>query len=232
MIHAANVMRDVAVTLLDTDYIRWTPAELAGYIDDAIKTIITVKPSAASRTIVLPLVRGTRQTLPGDQRYKQLLDIVRNTGGTNGAAGRAIRPTTRHELDAHVPRWHDPSYAPFRPEVRQFVFDETVPMEFLVVPGNDGTGAVEAIVVQVPVLLREQVAPEHQEDLAAWTGITVAFDDIYEPAIKDYVLYRCFSKEEPAAAPGRAAGHYQAFATILGIRAQVESATNPARKST
>lgn len=231
MIEAKAIMRDVAVTLLDEEHVRWTPGELAGYIDDAVKTIVTVKPAAASKVATIPLVRGTSQRLPLDQRYKQLLDIRRNVHGANGAGGRAIRATTRAELDANAPRWHDPSYVPFRPEVRQFVFDENLPLEFLVVPGNDGTGSVEAVVVQTPTLLLEQVPEASWDDITAWDGIGVALDDIYEPAVKDYVLYRSFSKEDPAAAPGRAATHYQMFATVLGVRSQVESATSPARKS-
>jgi hypothetical protein len=46
----------------------------------------------------------------------------------------------------------------------------------------------------------------------------------------DYVLYRAFSKEDPAAAPQRAVTHYQAFATAIGIQSQVETATSPGRK--
>lgn len=232
MINAHLVMKDVSVTLLDEDFVRWTPGELAGYIDDGVKSIITVKPSSAGKMVTLSLARGTRQALPADQRYKQLLDIVRNAFGTDGEGGRMIRATSRAEIDTAIPRWHDPASLPFRAEVRNFIFDETIPLEFLVVPGNDGTGSVEAIVCQQPVLLREQVTEASWDDISAWTSVTIDFDDIYEPALKDYVLFRAFSKEDPAAAPARATTHYQAFATILGIRSQVESATSPTRKST
>ena len=36
MINARLVMKDVSVTLLDEGFVRWTPGELAGYIDDGV----------------------------------------------------------------------------------------------------------------------------------------------------------------------------------------------------
>jgi hypothetical protein len=225
---ASKVITDASVILIDTELVRWPARELAGWLDHGVLSIITVKPSASSETIALSLARGTKQALPADQRIRQLLDLTRNLGGSNGAAGRAIRSVSRAELDGNQPNWHDPRYVPFKKEVRQFVFDEALPREFYVVPGNDGTGSVEAAVATLPERVVDRVTAN--VDLAESYAIEVGIGDEYEPALLDYVLYRAFSKEDPAAAPARAVTHYQAFATAIGLQSQVETATSPGRK--
>lgn len=225
---ASKIITDASVILMDVDFVRWPIRELAGWLDHGVLSIITVKPSASSETIQLSLDRGTKQKLPDDQRIRQLLDLTRNLGGANGAAGRAIRSVSRSELDGNEPNWHDPRYVIFRKEVRHFVFDETLPREFYVVPGNDGTGLVEAAVATLPERVVDRVT-SNTGTLASYE-IEVGIGDEYEPALLDYVLYRAFSKEDPAAAPQRAITHYQAFATAIGLQTQVETATSPGRK--
>lgn len=231
MVPAAKIMTEAAALLLDEGFVRWMPSELAAYIDEAVKTIVMAKPAATSETVNIVLERGTKQALPTDQRYEQLLDIVRNVEGTNGAAGRAIRVTSRSELDSNAPRWHDPAAVPFRKEVRQFVFDETLPREFSVFPGNDGTGTVEAIVSTLPQPLSERVTA-NVDDIASYQSEAFGLREIYEPVVKNYVLFLAFSKEDPAAAPQRAMAYYQMFAAALGIQSQVEASTSPTRKKT
>lgn len=225
---ANKIITDASIILMDSDFVRWPVRELAGWLDHGVLQIITVKPSASSETISLTLARGTKQTLPNDQRIRQLLDLTRNLGGTNGAAGRAIRSVSRAELDGNQPNWHDPRYVPFRKEVRHFVFDEMVPRVFYVVPGNDSYGIVEAVVATLPERVVDRVTTNI--DKIASYNVEIGIGDEYEPALLDYVLYRAFSKEEPAAAPQRAVTHYQAFATAIGLQSQVETATSPGRK--
>lgn len=226
--NASEIMAKAAVLLLDEENVRWPLQELAGWLDEGVRAVVTVKPSASSFIITLELAKGTRQSLPDDASILQLLDLIRNVEGSNGAAGRAIRSASRAELDSNEPRWHDPSYVPFRKEVRQFVFDAGLPREFFVFPGNDGSGKVEAAVAKLPAT----IVSRHGGDVAVvstW-DIEVGIADQYQPALLDYVMYRAFSKEDPAAAPQRAVTHYQAFATAIGLRSQVETATSPGRK--
>ena len=224
---AKDVMVRASVTLLDEEFVRWPMLELAGYIDEAVKAIVSVKPSASSATMTLSLLAGTKQVLPTDSRIVQLLDIMRNLG-TGGVGGRVIRSTSRASLDSNEPNWHNPVSVPFRKEVRQFVFDEILPLEYYVYPGNDGTGTVEAAVSKLPA----SVVDSHTGDaavLSTW-DIDVGIADIYLPPVIDYTLYRAFSKEDPAASPQRAITHFQAFATAIGLKSQVESSTSPGRK--
>jgi len=227
---ASAIMSSAAILLLDEEHVRWPLAEIAGWIDEAVKNIVLVKPSASSITITLELDEGTKQKLPDDESIVMLLDIIRNLGGSGISAGRMIKPTSRNQLDAADPYWHNPLRWPFKSEVRQFVFDETTPREFYVFPGNDGTGQVEAAVSKLPATVISQIAPDaDKRELATWDKPT-GLSDEYTAPVLDYVLYRCFGKEDPAAAPGRAVTHYQAFATALGIQSQVETANTPNRK--
>lgn len=226
---ARDLMVSAATILLDEDAVRWPRAELASWMDEGVSQIISVKPSAASTLILIPLSRGTRQSLPDDPSIVQLLDIIRNAEGDRGAAGRMVRATTRAELDTNQPRWHDPSYVPFAKEVRQFVFDELLPRDFFVFPGNDGFGSVEAAVSKVPATVMSRATGD-LATLDAW-DIPIGLPDHYQSALLDYVLYRAFSKEDPAASLQRATTHYQTFATAIGLKSQVEASTSPGKKS-
>lgn len=226
---ASEIMRRAGVQLLDEDYVRWPLPELADAIDEAVRTIVMAKPSAGSVTMTIDLAVGTKQTLPTDRRIVQLLDVIRNmnVAGT-GAGGRAVRPTTRALLDGQQPRWHDPAAVPFKGEVRQFVFDETLPRTFYTYPGNNGTGSVEIAVSQLPETVVSRKTGDGT-DISHWF-VDVGLADEYEAPLLEYVLYRAFDKEEPASSPGRAQTHYQVFATALGIKSQVETSATPNRR--
>jgi hypothetical protein len=105
----------------------------------------------------------------------------------------------------------------FGREVRQFVFDEEVPLEFDVYPGNNGQGVVEITVAVVPTLVGNEDTYGNQ----------LGLPEPYSVPIQDYVLYRCQMKDDDAAAAGRSAGHYQMFATAVGIKIQVEGSSSP-----
>lgn len=229
--NASDIMKSAAVLLLDEDNVRWPLEEIAEWIDEGVNNIVLVKPSASSVTVTLAMAEGTKQKLPDNQGIVMLLDIIRNVGGEEGlSSGRMIKPTSRNQLDAADPYWHNPARWPFKAEVRQFAFDEVIPREFYVFPGNDGTGSVEAAVSKLPTTVLSQVETDADLTLIDTWKLPVGLADEYRAPILDYVLFRCFDKEEPAASPGRAITHYQAFATALGIQSQVETANTPNRK--
>lgn len=227
MTKALAIMSKAATLLLDEDFVRWPAREMAGWLDEGVKATVMAKPSASTKDMPLKLAKGTRQTLPEDLRIVQLVDITRNLDA-NGNGGRMIRPTTRANLDTHEPRWHDRSAVPYRREVRQFTFDEVNPRSFFTYPGNDGQGIVEAVVSVLPETLISRMQGNGSA-LSSW-DIEIGLPEVYEPALLEYLMYRCWSKEDPSSAPGRAVSHYQVFASTLGIQSQVESGTGPKRK--
>lgn len=224
---ASQIMSDVGVLLMDEEFVRWPLSELANWIDLAVKTIITAKPSAKSKSLTLTLTEGTKQSLPADQGIIQLLDIIRNVN-PDGSAGRMIRVTARSELDSNEPNWHNKTRVPFRREVRQYVFDEILPRTFWTYPGNDGTGKVESLVSFLPNTVKSQHSGD-ATDISTW-DIEVGLDDQYQPAVLDYVLFRCLSKESPEASIAKAGNFLNAFTNTIGVQTQVEGATTPTRR--
>lgn len=236
---ARSIMAQAGIVLLDEDHIRWPPAELAGWINLAVKAIILAKPSASARSIVIELVEGTLQHVPqtGTPTPLALLRIVRNIEKTDTPpvgniketsqsllGGRIVNATPRAALDAAEPNWHDPRRVRFRKEVRQYVFDENTPLEFYVYPGNDGSGLVEAAVSVLPAA----VAPTGpDDDLAAW-DVEIGLPEPYSEPVLNYVLYRAYAKDDPA----RSSAYYSQFATAIGIKIQVEGASSPNARRT
>lgn len=218
---ASDIMRDAAVLLLDSEFVRWPLTELSDWIDRGVETIITAKPSAKSKTLLVSLASGTKQSLPSDEGIVQLLDVVRNIGAGD-APGRMVRQTARSELDSNEPNWHIAAKVPYRSEVRQFVFDEILPQTFWVYPGNDGTGKLETIVSFLPPNVNSRHAGD-VADISTWE-IEIGLDDQYRPALLDYVMWRALSKEDVAATFQKATAFFQSFQTALGIQVQVEAA--------
>ncbi len=191
-----NVLSDAGAT-------RWPDAELIDWINDAQRAIATVQPEASSRVANVPLVAGTKQTLPVGAIA--LIGINRNMGVSGTAPGEAPRRTTAQLLDLHRPTWHTDTATLV---VKNWMYDLRTPRVFYVYPPMSGATNVEA---------------EYAIPPAAVTvvGDAISLDDFYVPVIVDYVLSRAFSKDiEIAGMAARASAHYNAFKDALaGTRA-------------
>lgn len=230
MLTGREVMERAGILLHDEDHVRWPLHELARWVNEAVDAVLLAKPSASSATIVIAMQAGTLQRVPttGTPTPLRLMGLTRNIleDGATRTAGRTVTATIRSLLDKHEPNWHDRRHTPYRREVRQFVFDEENPREFFVYPGNDGTGKVEAVVATRPAPL---AATGPADDIASYGG-SLGLDDVYSGALVDYVCYRAQQKDDEASNTGRAAVHYQNFATAIGLKIQVEGATSPNRQ--
>ena len=185
---AADVMRRASTILQDGDAVHWTATELRDWLNEAMRAIVTVKPNATAATATLTLVQGTKQALPAT--YTMLHKAVRNAGG------KAIRTLARREiLDAQIPDWHSTSSLPFNAVVDMVLQDPMSPREFYVVPGNAGSGSIEAIVGFVPTPI--PLPSTGVLDVSSYTT-AVPFDDIYQGILLDLVLFRAFSKDSAA----------------------------------
>lgn len=221
-----DILQRIGVLLQDEDAVRWPLLERLDSLNDGLREIALLKPNAFARTVILPLIAGTRQSLP--DAYSGLIGVTRMVTGTPQApiGGRVVRTVPRESLDAANPYWHDPAHVPLTSQVRNLVYDALDPRSFHVYPGNDGTGLLEVIVALRPL---ELGAPEHPDRLDSYTA-AIGLDDLYANALVDYGLYRAFSKDNGV--PGgveRAALAYQQFTTALGLRAQAEGVVNPNR---
>lgn len=198
---AAKVMSRASTILQDSGAVRWTPQELCDWLNEAQRAVVLAKPNAISGTVELDMAPGTRQNLPA--QYTLLARVVRNVGAGN----QAVRSIARREiLDAQIPGWHDSVTIP-RAAAVQYVWQDIMsPREFYVVPGNDGTGKVEAIVGRYAADIPKPAGADAL-DTAKYTT-TCGFEDIYQGILLDLVLFRAFSKDGEAPDAGaRAQGH-------------------------
>lgn len=200
--------------LNDIDGERWDPSRLVDFINEGQRAIVEVKPTAFVLAQSVQLQPGTAQALPASGI--QLIDIPRNMGTDGATPGRVVRRADRRVLDARAPMWHQ---AEADAEVRHFMFDGDTPRRYYVYPPQPATacGYVEMVMGAMPPTIGQNDA--------------ISLDDVYDPALLDYVLYRAFSKDtEFAADQNRSSAHYQAFAAAIGAKAKAEAATNPNAK--
>lgn len=218
---AKDVLTRTTTILQDAGAVRWPLAEQLLWLNDATREIAILKPNATAKTVVISMVSGTKQTIP--TTAQALIQVTRNVVGVGNTPGRVITPIVREVLDAHMPGWHDATKLPYGSIVKHVIDDPFDQNVFYVVPGNDGTGKIEAVVSSLPA---EISVPTDPFDIDAYTT-AVDVPDIYRNSVIDYVLYRAFSKDmNLAGAANRAVAHYQQFTNALGVKSQAEAAVN------
>lgn len=211
---AAQVMTRASTILQDAGAVRWTNPELHDWLNQALIEIATQKPNARTEVVVLDLVAGTQQELPAE--YTTLSRVMRNKRASTG--GSAIRTLASREiLDAQMPDWQDSTKLPNAADVAYVIHDLAAPRSFMVVPGNDATGKIEAIVGRNPTPVP---TPANPLLINSYTA-EVDLPDIYQGAVLDFLLSRAFSKDSGAPdAAARAVAHYEkATAAIQAISA-------------
>ena len=204
--------------LQDTGGTRWPEAERIHWLNDGQRAVVILRPDANAINAQIALnTADTKQTLPaGGIRW---MDVRRNMGALGGVAGSPIKVIDRETLDAIQPTWHQA----LGTEIKYFVFDPRDPKTIYVtpLPKNGGTNVhyVEALYVALPT---DCIAPSVQ------STATISLDPIYSNALLEYLLYRSYLKDaEYGGIGGRAALHYQAFVTELGLKSKVDVEIQP-----
>jgi hypothetical protein len=210
-----------AQTLLqDEDSVRWTVAELQYWLNDAYKETIGLRPDVNTQTAEYTCVAGPRQAITGSfSNAIRLVEVVRNLATTSNKS--SIRLTDRKSLDTQRRSWYSDTPSA---SVELYMFDPRTPKEFLVYPPATTAARLEVIYSVLPadhtLTAAQLINPA--------TAETIRIDDIFATALFDYMLYRAFSKDaEQTAMMQRAVAHYQAFQNALGIKQQVDAASQP-----
>jgi hypothetical protein len=205
-----TIATKVQKLLHDETAVRWTEAELVGWINSAQKEIVLYKPNSITSTLDYQLDPGTFQNVSAKAGFAnviQLLDVIRST--TGGANGKAVTNISREILDSTLPDWHSVTATAVP---LHYIHNPLDPKNFYVYPPNTGAGSVQILVAVEPT------------DLVALAS-NLSLDSIYESVVLDYVLYRAFSKDtEHTANMQRSAGHYNAFMSALKGKFQMENA--------
>lgn len=187
---------------------RWDDAEMLKWLNDSLLETVLHKPTANSQRVTLQLDTGTVQSLPTSA--VQLLRISHNS-----VSYGSIRVIDQDRLDAADPNWRVSDVNTNTTDVQHYMYDPLAPKEFHVYPANNGAGQVEATVSQTPTNI---------------TSMNALFplEDIYGPAVVDYLLYRAYSKHSKFAGnEQRAANAYNRYLQQLGVKAQGEAMLQP-----
>ncbi|VTU38272.1 hypothetical protein H4CHR_04382 [Variovorax sp. PBS-H4] len=206
---ASRVITQARVLLNDPDKVRWTDAELLGWLNGGQLQLVAVRPDAKSTTIDHTLIAGVEQTIGASG--VRVLDVIRNVGG------RAITLVSRDQLNEFDPDWYSarPGAA-----IKHYTFDANAPKAFEVYP--PATAGMK-------VRLLQSVLPTDCASLDADVDLVSA--ELFEGALIDFVCYRAWSKDGDANPDAqRAANAIATFLQALTGKSQSDQATRPARK--
>lgn len=198
MATAQDLIDRVWFLLQDEGGVRWPAEEILRWLNEG-QVVLAAYPGAYTQTTTVDLSEGTRQQLPDDTWILQ--SISRNVDDY-GVPLSPVRLVTRQLLDSYAPDWHMEDEEPL---VENYVYDDREPSIFWVYPPNDGTGHVEVTYSGIPA------------DMTSVTD-TVAITDPYIPALVDYAVYRCQSKDSDYAPGSNIA---QAFFNSASVALQV-----------
>ena len=208
LVTSNEILMQVNSLLNDEGVSRWPKPELLGYFNKAQKAVVLRRPDAYTVDIDdFTCAVGTKQKLPDDSH--RLIDIPRNL-----MSGVAITgPYDRKIVDDNYPSWFAGNDAA---SAEIFIYDERNPKTFYVYPGVVAGTKITVVISKVP-----PITTLSQND----EGQVIALDDIYENAITEWILYRCYSKDaEYAANPSKALLHLNSFKAQLGEKSQADSA--------
>lgn len=226
MAAGSAVLTRVQTILQDKTAIRWPLSELVNWLNDGLREVVTLKPSANTKSRIFNLVQGSRQTLPASTAVR-IVRPVKNVSTGNAATAqgrRIITAVPREVLDSQNPDWQDPSVMGSAALVTHITFDPDDPLAYYVYPPNNGDGHVELLVAALPASI-EATGP--REAMASYNA-QLDIPHIHLNALVDYVCFRAYSKDNDVSGNvERAALHYQAFAANLGVQASFEASSNP-----
>lgn len=209
-ITAQQLVDRVKIILNDVASVRWLVPELLGYLNDAQRAIVLLRPDALTKTVSVPLsLNSTKQSLPVEGL--RLVAVTRNMGEDGNTPGRAIRMVDRAVLDSQMPDWHASTPGT---EVVNFIYDSMNPKVFYIFPSVGSERHIELVYSAAPT------------DLVI--SSTISLDDVYAGALMNYMMYRAYSKEaEFGQNSNLAMSYWSSFTQELGLKTQVDVATDP-----
>jgi hypothetical protein len=211
---ASALIAQASEIVQDESNVIWETAQALGWLNDAQRAIVSVRPDSSILNHSVTLVPGTKQTITG----LRLMAVNRNMGADGSTPGRAIRLVERGIKDDFDPDWHTENAAT---AIKEWIFDARLPKEYYVSPPVHASTVVQ-------IELSESVNPAE----IAITGDTITLDDVYSPSMIEWVLYRFLSRDsEETPNIQRAVAHFQQFFSLLGAKLNPDMAINPKVKA-
>jgi hypothetical protein len=206
----SEIVASARLILQDQTAVRWSDAEMAAWITEGCRYIALRRPDAAAVNQAATLTAGPKQSIAAmSPAGMRVLDVVRNL-----TTGRAMRLVNREALDAHAPTWYSGAQA----QPSSWCHDNRDPKTFYVYPPAP-SGA------QVEIVYSRDVVTITSGNLGS-QALTI--DDIWAPALLNYVLYRCYGKDaDDASNAGLAAGYLAACDGALAVKQQADVGFSP-----
>lgn len=210
---AKHIIQQVAIDLNDRTSIRWPVPDLCRYFNDGQRQILVHRPDAKNVRITnFATVAGFRQTLPANA--EKLIAVNANTNG------RAITPVNRALLDNQAPNWR--ALPPVN-EALHVMYDEREPKQFEVYPP---VNAGRSLDLEYTAQTDDIAIPSDGSTFDNVTG-NMSISALFANALRNYVMFRCYSKQTELGDPTKANGAYQLFLSDLGVEAQATQAVSP-----
>ena len=190
---------------------RWADSELALWITDGCTFIAINRPDACIVSGTMALAAGAKQSIAGlTPPGMRLIDVVSEV-----ATGKGVKLVDRQTLDTHRPGWH----AATAGATQNYVYDSREPQTFYVYPPATGSSPTLSIIYQrAPVVITSGTLGSQ----------VLSVGDLYLPALLDYVLFRCYSKDADDTKNAELAMMYlTACANGLGIKDAKDLAFSP-----
>lgn len=208
---AQSIVDSTRVILIDATADGWPDPELLGYVSDFQSNTCMLKPDAYAVRAYIPLVAGTKQTLPDGTDEDLPRGIAVLDMGDNQASGLACVIVERELLDAENRFW---PAATQEVAAQNWCADPRDPRRFDVTPPNDGTGFLECLYGAVPPALTD-LADE------------LVLGDQYKLAAECFVLHRAYSKNTKRQDLSKSAAYWSQYLNILGIKSTAQIAVAP-----
>lgn len=213
----ASVLLDQVGAMLNdmeagSEHTRWPVPELLLYLTEATAAIAQGRPSVFTIVARIGLAPGSTQRLP--DQFCKLLDIHFNVN-RDGSEGPNVLPAV-HELEQ---AFYKPgcssdgliqSYSYFAKSDKYFGVSPAVPA------GLPYTPQVEAVLMLTPQVVTSASQPLYMPG---------SDPQLYQGALVDWMLYRCYSKDEQSnTSLERATLHFKSFQAYIGVAAVMNQA--------
>lgn len=203
---ASTILDSVRKTTLDGAARAYGNAELLMFLTEALRATAGEKLDFYTKCIFVTLVAGELQQLPADG--VGLLNVIRNSVA-NG--GRVITQVQRDLLNEASRFWPAGTR---QAEVENFTADPRDPLRFQVFPPNDGTGSVEVLYGACPPAVTA-------------TGDAMVVLDVYEGALVNYVLAKCYGVSSKKQDLAKFNGYMGQYRQMMGLKTKSQYALAP-----
>lgn len=200
-----TILSWVSTVLGDPTNTTWTLAELLNWLNNGQRALTGLRPDVSVSLSTIQLVAGTSQSLPVTAH--RAIKFTRNMGVNGTTPGNAILQVPGDVLDRTIPDWHTGATVPANASVSNVVYDGRFPHKFYVFPPQPAVNPsqIEAIVAVAPTDVTMNGVNGGNADSV------ISVDDVWAPALMDYVCARALSKESDGQAPEKAAMYMKAF---------------------